>query len=287
MSESKHEKFTVAPGVIKSGYEKPKERIVNPTMQVAVRELPTAEKSVMYKEYYATTLSTSSCMPMNGEFSIQFITEVSAVTKVSAESPYKKLKKDNKPAVETIKVEEEKLILPEIKIEAPQQPTDTEVALELMEENIEDVPKLKEPEINMSDIEIDLPVTAAVEEISKANVFGTINSMQNTTVSKPAEKPKTDRERYMSIKPFMIVDRVQVRQIGEATDEYAYMIGKEICTHAKFEVFKEEVAGKILAMECNRLELNDVIYKKQSDGIYVDNNGDIVTLDDLLNILHG
>ena len=293
MAENENEKMSVAPGIVKGGYQKPKTHTNNPTMQVAVQELPTAEKSMMYREYYATTLSFATSMPMNGEFSMEFITEVAPVSKAPVESPYKKVKRVEK-VEKTPMIAEEKaqayeppiiqippeMLTPQVEEVAP---SDMEIAMDYMGA-IPEVATVKPPELE-PEINVDIPLTP-MENIPQTNVFGDINAMQNVVAQKPKPTVVT-KEEFKDEKPFMVVDRIEVRKVENAAGETMYMIGKEICDHNKFETFKQEVAGKILAMDCKRLELHGVTYTKQRDGVYINNDNDVVTMDDLLDILHG
>lgn len=295
MAENENEKMSVAPGIVKGGYERPKTHKSNPTMQTAVQELPTAEKSMMYREYYATTLSFSTSMPMNGEFSMEFITEVAPVAKAPVEAPYKKVKRVDKvePTPQLVEEKVQSMEIPIIQIPpemmAPQPqiieetPSDMELAMNYMGAIPENI---KQPEVE-PEIDMDIPM-APMGEVPKSNVFGDINAMQNTAMSKPKPKPTiVTKEEFKDEKPFMVVDKTEVRRIEDASGNTVYMIGKDVCDHTKFETFKQEVAGKILAMECKRLELHGVTYTKQRDGVYINNDNDVVTMDDLLDILHG
>ena len=290
MAEQEQEKMSVAPGIVKGGYEKPKKHKSNPTMQTAVQELPTAEKSVMYREYYATTLSFSTSMPANGEFSMEFITEVAPVAKTSVESPYKKLKREVK--IEKTPDSNEKATVQEpVVIQIPPEltppkveniPSDMELAMNYMGTLPEQPTVSKvEPELNM-----DIPIVPQ-QEAPQVNVFGSINMMQNMPKPTEEKSPKVTKDEFKQTKPFMVVDKVEVRTVENESGETMYMIGREMCDHAKFETFKQEVSGKILAMDCKRLELHGVTYTKQKDGFYINDDNDVVTMDDLLNILHG
>ncbi|MBE7710499.1 MAG: hypothetical protein E7Z93_08670 [Cyanobacteria bacterium SIG32] len=294
MEQNEHEKMSVAPGIVKGGYGKPKARTSNPTMQAAVQELPTVEKSVMYREYYATTLSFATSMPMNGEFSMEFITEVAPVSKAPVEAPYKKIKRVDK-VEPTPQLVEEMAQAPEIPIiqmppemVAPQpqiieeETSDMEMAMNYMNSAPQEV---RPPEVETEAVDIEIPITP-IENVPKSNVFGDINAMQNATAPKPRPTVVT-KEEFKDEKPFMVVDKIEVRRVEDAEGNSMYMIGKEICDHNKFETFKQEVAGKILAMDCKRLELHGVTYTKQRDGVYINSDNDVVTMDDLLDILHG
>ncbi len=294
MAQNEHEKMSVAPGIVKGGYEKPKARTCNPTMQTAVQELPTAEKSVMYREYYATTLSFATSMPMNGEFSMEFITEVAPVAKASVESPYKKVKRVDKVEPTPQLVEEKVQAIevpiiqmpPEMRAPEPQiieeVPSDMEMVMNYMSSVPQDI---KQPEVEPEMMNMDIQLTP-MEDIPKTNVFGDINARQQEGLVKPKPVVVT-KDEFKDEKPFMVVDKVEVRRVEDASGNNMYMIGKEICDHNKFETFKQEVAGKILAMDCKRLELHGVTYTKQRDGVYINNDNDVVTMDDLLDILHG
>ena len=133
---------------------------------------------------------------------------------------------------------------------------------------------------------MDIPIVPQ-QEAPQVNVFGSINMMQNMPKPTEEKSPKVTKDEFKQTKPFMVVDKVEVRTVENESGETMYMIGREICDHAKFETFKQEVSGKILAMDCKRLELHGVTYTKQKDGFYINDDNDVVTMDDLLNILHG
>lgn len=290
MTRQEREKVRMTPGIVKSGIEKVKPSGGNPTMQMASVELPVAEQSILYREYYATTLSTANSMPMNGEFSVEFITSVAPVTKTHTESPYKKLNKVEALDIKPMAVEEI-LKAPEIKqkLEIPdivqpkfkQEDTDMEMAMEF----INSVEQIEAPMVAEAEEIVDMEENI-IENVPVENVFSTLNSVPEIQREHMDKQPRIQRGEFKQTKPFMVVDRVEVRAMQNVVGETIYMIGREACDHNKFEVFKQEVAGKILAMECKHLELNGQTYKRQSDGFYINDNNDIVTIDDLLDILH-
>lgn len=290
MTQKEYEKIRMTPGIVKSGIEKVNQYGSNPTLQTVAVELPVAEQSIVYREYYATTLCTAHSMPMNGEFSVEFITAIAPVTKIHAQSPYKKLYQiealNVKPLeiIETLKAPEikQKLEIPNILPSKYKQPEpDMEMAMEF----INSVVPIEAPEIVKGEEEIDIEYNN-IENISTENVFETLNTIPEIQREHLDKMPVSKRNDFMNIKPFMIVDKLEVRTMQNNVGETIYMIGREVCDHNKFEIFKQEVAGKILAMECKNLELHGTIYHKQNDGVYINNHNDIVTIDDLLDILH-
>lgn len=288
MAETKQEKTSVVPGLVKSGYEKPKKRTINPTMQAAVEELPTAEKSVMFREYYANTLSHANWMPVDGEIPVNIEYDVKVVSEVKpvvSENKYEKTLKPRKEAKEDVKHSaiEEKFVVPEIKPLPQQVPSDMEIAM-----NMAPIPevKTKQPEFDTLNMNVGEVPETTVENISKTNVFETINSMQANAEQPAEKKPATDRDALMSAKPFMKIDKVEIRSVENASGEVVYMIGKQICTSESYESYLQEVAGKILAMDCKRIEIKDVIYTKQSDGSFKDSNNNTISMDQMLTLLH-
>lgn len=262
----------VQPGFVKTGYEKPKEYTINPTLQTVVEELPVAEKAVTFREGYANSLMFDPLISFENVLEIKPVTDVQSVQKADDKFEKVKEKETKKPAIS-----EEKDIIPEVKVQ--KMPSDMEIILSRT------LPEVEEAKPAFDYVNTDVEVPNIVEE-NISNVFETINSMHTESDNKPSKNNKSDKDMLLNTKPFMKVDKVEVRSIENSSGEVVYMIGRNICSSASFEEFVQEVSGKLLALDCKTLVLHDNTYTKQNDGTYKDVNGCVKSVDDLLSILH-
>ncbi len=258
---AEQEKHSVAPGLVKSsGYEKPKTRVINPTMQAAVEELPTVEKSVTFTQGYASSISFSSWLPVEVEINIENVEVVQDV------------KKDGKKEQKA----QERFVY---KPKEEHKPSDIELANMVIPEVKPQKQKSKLDEI----VNMEIPVQEEVAEtISKANVFETIN-----TIQEPVEaKPTVNKSEMSDVKPFIKADKLEIRMKTTETGETVYMVGKDICDKARVDEYLQEICGKILAMDCKRIEIGNDKYTRQSDGSFKDSNNKVLSMDDMLALVH-
>ena len=110
------------------------------------------------------------------------------------------------------------------------------------------------------------------------NVFATVNKNISVEV-------KTDNsEALLKEKPFMRVDKVEVRTSVNSEGASIYMVGKKVYSKIEFNEFLQSVSGKILALDCKHIELRGVEYKLAGDK-YIASNGNTYSIDEMLDLL--
>lgn len=259
------------PGIKKSKYTHKSGKIVNPTKQKVMQELPTAQKYEFNPEDYLSFTNTPNWLPQEG----LTIESVSTPTNVSnSEDKPKEIKP--KKIKETQKETKFKNIESTKK---PSQPSDMELAmmqaeLEKAKQKQAEQEKLKQPEI-LPEIEIKQTATP------KINMFEKINAIKQNT---PVEETKEQTELKES-ELLMKVDHTEVRIAKNESDETVYIVDKEICTEEEYRVFLQQVAGKLLALDCRKLEYNGITYTRHKDG-YKSSDGNDMSVDDMLDLIN-
>lgn len=292
------EKRVVTPGLVKSeSYtKKSKNYTINPTLQVVTEELPVAEKSVLFTEHLVETLDLAPWAPPEGELNI-----TAEMISVDVNMLPSKPKTEKKPKIEKLNKTRQVEIPVEKYIEKP-----TEKRVEEPQEEFEYIkPKrsAKNQEVNLKELQsaineikptnirpkavfeipanTELPKDVA-ENVSKTNVFETINTIRTTPEAKSDNTNELKQE-----KPFMVVDNTEIRTLINDEGENIYMIGNKKSTAAQFSEYIQSISGKILALECKNLQIGDDKYTLQKDGTYKDNIGNTLSVDDMLERLHG
>ena len=267
MSETNKKKNRVNPGLVRSelDYKRSKAAAIsNPTKQAATVALPVTEKETTFAEMYAESLKLS-WLPLTAEDIVISISDekASVPPKVKKETP----KAKQKAKFENIKTESVK----------KSEPTDMEILM-ANSEMLKEVPKLKASFPDNIEI-VDLPETGYKPE---DNVFESINAIPVSPEIISDEKE--DRNKLNTTKPYMKIDKVEVRKTTNSDGDTVYMIGKDILNSEQFDVYMQGIYGKILAADCKRIEFEDITYICQSDGSYKDSSGNIILADDLISI---
>ena len=269
MTETNKKKTPVNPGLVRSelDYKRSKASATsNPTKQAATVALPVTEKETKFVEMYAESLKLS-WLPLTAEDIV--MTPNMVEEKAQAQPKPKKESNKAKPKFENVKSEPAKKA----------QPSDMEVLM-ANSEMIKESPKLKAAFVEPIEI-TDLPKQ---EEKPENNVFESINAIPVSPEVKKDEKE--DRNKLNTTRPYMKIDKVEVRKTTNADGITVYMIGKDIYNTEQFAAYMQGIYGKILASACKRIEFEDAtIYVRQGNGSYKDKSGNIVSADDLISIL--
>lgn len=259
------------PGIKKSKFNRKSPKVVNPTKQKALQELPTAEKYEFKPEDYAFYTNTPNWLPQEG-IKIEEVTIQTNVQPGDKPQEVKPKKVKETPAKENKfkKIEPKK----------QSQPSDMELAmmqaeLDKAKQKQAEQDKLRKPEILP---EIDLKPQQKTE---KANVFGAINSI-------PIEAPQAEKKHEITDEKILIkIDNTVVKLAKNEEGQDVYLIGKKASTRDDYKQFIQSILGKILAQECKKIEHEDLVYTKQSDGSFKVSNGETKSLDDMLQFIGG
>ena len=268
MTETNKKKPRINPGLVRSDLDYKQSKtsaISNPTKQVALVALPTAEKENTFTEMYADSLKLS-WLPLTTE---NIVIPIEIEDKPVVQPKAKTKKRTNKQTVKADKVN----IEPKKVVESA--PTDMEILM-AQSAMMQEAPKVQDRFTEPVEF-INLPETPQKEE---TNVFESINAIPVSQETK--SNTKEERDKLVTSKPYMKIDKVEVRMTTNSDGETVYMIGKDILTGEQFTVYIQGIYGKILANDCKRIELQDMIYNRQGNGTYKDSNGKILTADELI-----
>ena len=270
----KDAKKNVAPGIVKSkGYAKPtKNKTINPTLKTVVDDLPSAQKLEIYSQYYEEKKSDTNWIPPQDQLNI---------TEDMRKQSKPKLDDKDSKAIEVKKVDKfkkppkkENIQVVDIPKVIDKKPTDMEILLQ-------NEHALKEEKLIINEVVSEIPeeiVSTESPAISMENVFATVNKNISVEV-------KTDNsEALLKEKPFMRVDKIEVRTSVNADGVSVYMVGKKVYSKIEFNEFLQSVSGKILVLECKHLELRGVEYKLAGDK-YIASNGNTYSIDEMLDML--
>lgn len=270
----KDAKKNVAPGIVKSkGYAKPtKNKTINPTLKTVVDDLPSAQKLEIYSQYYEEKKSDTNWIPPQDKLNI---------TEDMRKQSKPKLDDKDSKAIEVKKVDKfkkppkkENIQVVDIPKVIDKKPTDMEILLQ-------NEHALKEEKLIINEVVSEIPeeiVSTESPAISMENVFATVNKNISVEV-------KTDNsEALLKEKPFMRVDKIEVRTSVNADGVSVYMVGKKVYSKIEFNEFLQSVSGKILVLECKHLELRGVEYKLAGDK-YIASNGNTYSIDEMLDLL--
>ncbi len=268
MTETNKKKPRINPGLVRSeaDYKKSKTAALsNPTKQAASVALPVTEKETTFVEMYAESLKLS-WLPLTTEEIV-----AAPVVEEKAQTQPKPKKEAQKAKVKFEKVTPEPV--------KKSKPSDMEILM-ANSDMIQEAPKPKAAFIEPVEI-TDLPKQ---EEKPENNVFESINAIPVSPEAKKDEKE--DRNKLNTTRPYMKIDKVEVRKTTNADGITVYMIGKDIYNTEQFAAYMQGIYGKILASDCKRIEFEDATtYTRQGDGSYKANSGNIVSVDDLISIL--
>lgn len=273
MAETSEKKSGINPGIVRSdsSYKQSKvSEAYNPTKQVAVSALPTAENEGTFVKMYAESLHLNWLQMASTiiEDKPQIITDLTQKPKSKVDKKQFK----NKPAKSSKPAESEAINTAKFA-----EKTDMEIIMS-SERIIQDKIAKKE--------EFVLPPELIVETVKpqrQNNVFEAINAIpvsQEQVVNK-----KADKDNLKETKPYIKIDKVEIRKSTNSEGETIYMIGKSVYSGAKFEEYLQGIYGKILAGQCRHIDIEDFSYTLQSDGSYKDNEGNLKSVDDLISIL--
>lgn len=273
MSETNKKKPSINPGLVRSDsdYKQSKSSAIsNPTKQLAVVALPTAEKESTFTEMYADSLKLT-WLPMTAD-NIVIPLEITDKAEAKPKRVKAESKSETKHAAKT-KFDKIEKVKPE-KI-AEVKPTDMEILMAntpILQEPVKEKSAFTEP------VEfVNIQETPKREE---SNVFESINAIP---VSQETQSTAKEDEKVLKeAPPYMTIDKVEVRTSVNSEGETIYMIGKSVYTESQFDEYMQGVYGKILAADCKKLSVQGTVYSAQRDGTYKDNNGNIITADELI-----
>ena len=268
------EKKAILPG-LPQVKERPKEFVTNPSKQVALAELPTTEKMEVFTKELSSVY-VASWLPPDDFIMSEIIPEIKVTVDIN--NIPKAPPKPKKSAKDEKQVKKDKYVIPEKPKDKAMQ-SDMELALSQVQVSVvrDAVPK---PPANPV-IEEKVPIVE-VEKKPEANVFETINA--NTVVNTETEKhEKVDTSVAELI---MKVDNVEVKLVQNDGGEPSYIIGKKLSNAEEYKQFIQSVSGKILALDCKRIEIKDNVYVRQGNGTYKDKENKEYSVDDMLNLLH-
>lgn len=270
MAETNNKKNRVNPGLVRSesDYKRSKAAMYsNPTKQAASVALPVTEKETKFAEMYAESLKLS-WLPMTTE-DIVIEVQVPEQPKVKKDTPKYKTKFENVKAEPVKKTEKVK----------KSEPDEMEILM-ANAEMVKEAPQVKETFTEHIEI-VDLPKPEITQE---SNVFESINAIPVSPEVKTDSA--ADRSKLNATKPYMKIDKIEVRKTVNSDGETVYKIGKEIMNSEQFDIYMQGIYGKILSSDCRHIEFEDsTSYKLQRDGFYKDTGGNLISADDLIAIL--
>ena len=277
MAEDNKNKKNVAPGLVKSeGFTKPqKSNAKNPTLKAVVTELPSTQKLELYSQYYEEKKADTNWIPPQDKLNItedmrKPTSPVPAEKQIAKQPEVKAQPKFVKPK------KREDVPVPEAPKVADKLTSDMELALQNMA-------KIKEQKEEIKQIDREIPMDVKFEtetETPKINMFEAVNQ----ATPEPEQKEEVDKKEILKEKPYMRVDKAEVRTSTDADGNVVYMVDKKVYKKSEFNEYLQGVSGKILALDCKLLEIKGVEYKRQGDG-YVSSNGENLSVDEMLEIV--
>ena len=270
-------KKNVAPGLVKSeGYTKPqKNGVKNPTLKVIVTDLPSTQKLELYSHYYEEKKADTNWIPPQSEL---HITEemrkqvpLSSVEKTNA----KQLEEKTQPKFSKPKKREDVPVVEAPKV-ADKLTSDMELALQNMA-------KIKEQKEEIKHIDREIPMDVKFEtetETPKINMFEAVNQ----ATPEPEQKEEVDKKEILKEKPYMRIDKSEVRTSTDADGNVVYMVDRKVYKQSEFSEYLQGVSGKILARDCKFLEIKGVEYKLKGEN-YLASTGETVSVDEMLDLL--
>lgn len=251
---------------------------VNPTMQNAQEALPVVEKSVEFREGRAGV----SIMPqwLTPEVVKVAVSVESAMPEISADVVDKPMKSE-KPVKKSVSKKTEQIKnIETIKPKAPK--VEPLSDLEIVMNNNTVINKEKQPDVFDTMSFASVVPEVKQEQPQEVNVFENLNTMQPIEV----EKQQDNKQTLLSAKPIMVVDKVEIRCTTNENGETIYMIGKKEASQNEFDEYMQSVRGKIIALDCKKLIIGENVYTKQNTGNYKDMNNNMLSVDEVLNLLH-
>lgn len=251
---------------------------VNPTMQNAQEALPVVEKSVEFREGRAGV----SIMPqwLTPEVVKVAVSIEYTMTEISADVVDKPMKSE-KPVKKSVSKKTEQIKnIETIKPKAPK--VEPLSDLEIVMNNNTVINKEKQPDVFDTMSFASVVPEVKQEQPQEVNVFENLNTMQPIEV----EKQQDNKQTLLSAKPIMVVDKVEIRCTTNENGETIYMIGKKEASQNEFDEYMQSVRGKIIALDCKKLTIGENVYTKQNTGNYKDMNNNMLSVDEVLNLLH-
>ena len=281
MSETNKRENTPGLSKVKSSlddFKKSRTReVINPTMQCAREALPVVEKSVEFREGRAGVLDTPLWLTpevMKTAVSIEYVPEITE--EIVVKPKFEKIKNDKKNS-DKQEIKQVKEIKPNKVERKDRKQSDLQAVLNNIP--VEDAPKKTDMFDNMSFASVVPEVKQ--EPAQKINVFDGLNTMQPVTV----EKEPDNKEELLNARPVIVIDKVEIRAITNEDGLSAYMIDKRECSEDEFNEYMQSVRGKIISLDCKKLEFAGKTYTKQNNGSYKDSDNKILSVDDMLFIL--
>ena len=152
-----------------------------------------------------------------------------------------------------------------------------------MELALQQMSQIKEQKEEIKHIEREIPsdIKVATEaETPEINMFEAVNQI----ASQEEHKEEIDKKEILKEKPYMRIDKVEVRTSTDADGNVVYMVDKKVYSKPEFNEYLQSVSGKILALDCKFLELKGVEYKRQGDG-YLSSTGEKMSIDNMLELI--
>ena len=277
MVEDNKNKKNVAPGLVKSeGFTKPqKTNIKNPTLKVVVDGLPSTQKLELYSQYYEEKKADSNWIPTQEQLNITDEMRKPASPSSVDKQTSKQLEVKAQPKSVKPKKKED-VPVPEAPKVADKLTSDMELALHNMA-------KIKEQKEEIKHMEREIPADVKFEteaETPKINMFEAVNQ----ATPEPEHKEEVDKKEILKEKPYMRVDKAEVRTSTDADGNVVYMVDKKVYKKSEFNEYLQGISGKILALDCKLLEIKGIEYKRQGDG-YISSTGEKLSVDNMLEIL--
>lgn len=277
MSDNNKNKKNVAPGLVKSeGFTKPqKNRVKNPTLKAVVTDLPSTQKLELYSQYYEEKMADTNWIPPQAELHITEEMRKQVPTSSSEKTNSNQFEEKMQPKYTKPKKKEDIPV-----VEAPKIADKLSSDMELVLQNMA---QLKEQKEEIKQIDRTIPMDEKLElvqEESKENVFAEANKV----VPSEEVKEEVDKKEILKEKPYMRVDKAEVRISTDSEGNVVYMVDRKVYKQSEFSEYLQGVSGKILARDCKFLEIKGVEYKLKGEN-YLASTGETVSVDEMLDLL--
>ena len=269
--ENNNSKNNNLPGIKKSKFNRKSPKVINPTKKKALEELPSAPKYEFKPENYEFYSNTPNWLPQEG-IKIEEVTTPSV-----AETPGDKPKEVKQPKVKEVAKKESKFN----KIETKQQEKPSDMELAMMQANLEKAKQKQAEQDKLKQLEVPAGFKPTKEKAPDINMFEKINAMGiQSPAPESEEKIQIDTSELL-----MKIDKSEVRTAKDKSGQTVYIVDNDVCTNSEYREFMQQVAGKILALDCKKLEFKGVVYSKRGSG-YVSSDGKEMSVDDMLTLIN-
>lgn len=257
------------PGIKKSKFNRKSPKVINPTKKKVLEELPSAPKYEFKPENYEFYSNTPNWLPQEG-IKIEEVTTPSV-----AETSVDKSKKVKQPKVREA-AKESKFN----KIESKQQNKPSDMELAMMQANLEKAKQKQVEQDKLKQLEVPEGFKPTTEKSPEINMFEKINAMGiQSPTPESEEKIQIDSSDLL-----MKIDKTEVRVAKDNSGQKVYIVDNDVCTTDEYREFIQQVAGKILALDCKKLEFDSIVYSKRGNG-YVGSDGKEMSVDDMLALI--